>query len=253
TTARTFRQVRANVWSVIHSLKEQSRIPLGSEFLQTEIRLGPGWYVLGFSTDDPGAIQGIHPKSGHILIIMDESAEIDAAIHERVHSALMTSEGARVLHIGNPLDSGTIFASYFSDEKFVTHTISAFDTPNVKEGRELIPGLVTRTWVEERRAEWGEDSPLWYSQVLAEFLPTGDDTLIPLTWVRAAQERWHEIGPNGREVAGVDIGRYGDSESVCCIMSGSYVYPLKTWSQASTSESVGYIRMHAGGAKVIRV
>ena len=253
TTARTYRQVRANVWSVIHQLKERSRIPLGSEFLQTEIRLGPGWFVLGFSTDDPGTIQGIHPKSGRILIIMDESAEIDAAIHERIHSALMTSEGARVLQIGNPLEPGTIFHSYFSDPKFVTHTISAFDTPNVREGREVIPGLVSRQWVEERRQEWGEDSPMWYSRVLGEFPSSGDDTLIPLSWVQAARERWYEIGPSGREVAGVDVARYGDAESVCCIISGRYVHPLKTWRNASTSESVGYIRTYAAGAKVIRV
>lgn len=253
TTARTFRQVRSNVWSVIHSLKERARIPLGSEFLQTEIRLGPGWFVLGFSTDDPGTIQGIHPKSGRILIIMDESAEIDAAIHERIHSALMTSEGARILHIGNPLEAGTVFHSYFGDPKFVTHTISAFDTPNVREGKEIIPGLVSRQWVEERRQEWGEDSPLWYSMVLGEFPPTGNDTLIPLSWVKAAQDRWHDMGPNGREVAGVDISRYGDAESVCCIISGRHVHPLKTWTNASTSESVGYIRTYASGAKIIRV
>lgn len=253
TTARTYRQVRANVWSVIHHLKERARIPLGSEFLQTEIRLGPGWFVLGFSTDDPGTIQGIHPKSGRILIIMDESAEIDAAIHERIHSALMTSEGARVLHIGNPLEPGTIFHSYFSDPKFVTHTISAFDTPNVREGREVIPGLVSRQWVEERRREWGEDSPLWYSRVLGEFPASGDDTLIPMTWVKLAQERWHDLGPDGYEVAGVDIARYGDAESVCCIISGRFVHPLKVWKNASTSESVGYIRHYASGAKIIRV
>src|SRR5690606_7761306 len=74
TTARTFRQVRANIWQMVHWLKERARIPLGSDFLQTEIRLAPGWYALGFSTDDPGTIQGIHPKSGKILIIVDESA-----------------------------------------------------------------------------------------------------------------------------------------------------------------------------------
>jgi len=252
TTARSFRQVRANVWQVIHQLKEQARIPLGSEFLQTEIRLGPGWYALGFATDDPGTIQGIHAKSGRILIIVDESAEVDAAIHERL-LALMTSEHAHILHIGNPLEVGTVFHSYFSDPKYVTHRISAFDTPNVKEGREVIPGLVSKQWVEERRQEWGEDSPLWYSQVLGEFPPTGNDTLIPLSWVRAAQERWHDMAPSGREVAGVDISRYGNAESVCCIISGRFVHPLKTWSQASTSESVGYIRTYAAGAKIIRI
>src|SRR5690606_20302158 len=42
-----------------------------------------------------------------------------------------------------------------------------------------------------------------------EFPPTGDDTLIPLSWIKAAQERWHEMAPSGYEVAGVDIARYG--------------------------------------------
>src|SRR5690606_21453197 len=219
----------------------------------TEIRLAPGWYALGFSTDDPGTIQGIHPKSGKILIIVDESAEVDAAIIQRLHEALMTSDGAHILHIGNPLEPGTIFHSFFSDPKFVTHTISAFDTPNVKEGREVIPGLVSRQSVEERRQEWGEDSPRWDSMVLGERPPPGNDTRMPLPRVKAAQERGHEMAPSGREVAGVDISRYGNAESVCCIISGRFVHPLKTWSQASTSESVGYIRTYASGAKIIRV
>ena len=253
TTASSGRQVRNNVWQVIHYLKQKSNIPLGSEFLQTKIRCRPGWYAEGFATDDPGNIQGVHPRSGKLLVIVDESAEVDAAIHERIPSALLTSEGAHILHIGNPLETGTMFHSYFNDPKYVKHTISAFDTPNVKEGRVVIPGLVTRTWVEERRAEWGEDSPLWYSRVLGEFPPTGNDTLIPLSWIIEAQKRWHDMSPEGREVAGVDIARYGDSESVCCLISGRYVHPLKTWHNASTSESVGYIRMYAGGARVIRV
>src|SRR5690606_10840506 len=253
TTASTGRQVRSNVWQVIHYLKSKANIPLGSEFLQTKIRCGPGWYAEGFSVDDPGNLQGVHPRSGKLLVIVDESAEVDAAIHERIPSALLTSEGAHILHIGNPLETGTMFHSYFNDPKYVKHTISAFDTPNVKEGRVVIPGLVTRTWVEERRAEWGEDSPLWYSRVLGEFPPTGNDTLIPLSWIIEAQKRWHDMSPEGREVAGVDIARYGDSESVCCLISGRYVHPLKTWHNASTSESVGYIRTYAGGARVIRV
>lgn len=253
TTAKSMRQVRHNVWQVIHKLKSKAAMELGSEFLQTEIRLGPGWYAFGHATDEPGNIQGLHPISGKLLIIVDESAEVPAPIHERIESALMTSEGCHILHIGNPLEPGTIFHSYFGDPKFVKHTISAFDTPNLKEGREVIPGLISPTYVEERRKKWGENSPLWYSQILGEFPPAGNDTLIPLTWIKLAQERWYELSPGSMEVAGVDIARYGDDESVCCIMSDRYVYPLKSWSGASTTETVGYIKHYAKGAKIIRV
>src|SRR5690606_30848835 len=43
------------------------------------------------------------------------------------------------------------------------------------------------------------------------------------------------------------------AESVCCVIAGRFVYPLKTWKHASTSESVGYIRQYASGARIIRV
>ena len=57
--------------------------------------------------------------------------------------------------------------------------ISAFDTPNVKAGEIIVPGLTTREWVEEMRIEWGEDSALWKARVLGEFPDVGDNVLVP--------------------------------------------------------------------------
>lgn len=255
-TSKSARQVRNNVWAKIHMILQRKKAPFklvgefpGSERLQMELRMAPDWIAFGFATDEPGNIQGVHPPSGRILVIADESDELEPEIHDRLE-ALMTSEFAHRLDIGNPLDPDGRFAALFKRPNVAKFTISAFD---VIEQAPDIPGLVSRTWVEERRAEWGEDSPLWRSQVLGEFPESSKDALIPLAWIRLAQERWHSLKPEGKPVAGVDIARYGFDESVLCLVSGRYVHPLRVWTGASTAESVGYLREFASEAMLIRV
>lgn len=49
--------------------------------------------------------------------------------------------------------------------------ISAFDTPNVKEGKTVVPGLVGLPWVEHMREQYGEQSDFWRSKVLGLAAP----------------------------------------------------------------------------------
>ena len=240
TTAPSARQVRLNVWQNISMIHRDAKGPLGSELLQTELRCGPGWYAFGFSTDDPEKLQGVHAKSGRILIVVDESAGVDERIHNRI-TALMTSKGAHRLDIGNPLDPEGSFYQMFSDPKYRKFTISAYDTPNVKNDSEEYPGLVTKEWVDERLDEWGSESPLFKSHVLGEFPDSSENTLIPLSWIKMAQDRWHDVEPEGPIVGGMDPGGGGLAESVLCHRQGRYVYPLHVGAGLASPEIVGMI------------
>ncbi|MDP2157878.1 MAG: hypothetical protein Q8K68_09250, partial [Nitrospirota bacterium] len=55
-----------------------------------------------------------------------------------------------------------------------TITISAFDTPNVMQGKEVIPGLITRENVEATKNKYGEKSAFYRASVKAEFTMTED-------------------------------------------------------------------------------
>jgi hypothetical protein len=78
---------------------------------------------------------------------------------------------------------------------------------------------VTKEWVDERKAEWGEDSPLYQARVLGEFPTVSDDTLIPIGWIERATNKKIEIG-SSKIVLGCDIARYGTNETVAAEFDG---------------------------------
>lgn len=242
TTAPSYRQLK-NIWAPIHGMLENSKAPLGAKILQEEIRFAPQHYAIGFTTNMPERLQGIHAK--HILIVEDESAGIDGEIHKRLKDGLMVPEDSHMLSIGNPLSPEGHFYEMFNNPNYETFTISAFDTPNLVADKEVIPGLVTKTWVEEKRREVGVDSPIWKSQVLGQFPDTTEDTLLPLSWVRAAQDRWYDMEKGtGETVYGIDPSGGGADEAVLCPRTGMFVHQMKAWQGLDSPEFLGNIFNH---------
>lgn len=234
TTAPTFRQT-GNIWNNIHVVYEKAKAILGSRLLTRELHCGPNHYAVGFSTDVPENIQGMHAPS--VLIIVDESAGVDPAIHSRL-GALMTGKDYHRIDIGNPLDPSGHFYNMFSDPKYHKFTISAFDTPNIKAGDEVIPGLVTKEWVDEQRADYGEGSPYWLSNVLGEFPPSAEDQLIPLTWIQNSINLWESTEAKGIESHGLDIGGSGTAETCLASRFGNKILPIKAWKGLEGSQEI---------------
>ena len=236
TTAPSDRQMRKVMWEEIRRAHTGARIPLGGTLLQTELRLDDGWFAFGFSTDDPNAFQGLHAHD--ILVIFDEGSGVSPTIWDAAEGSL-TSAHARFLVIGNPTDPQSRFREEFRTPGVKTFHISAFDTPNVQAGREVIRGLVTREWVEERKAAWGEESAMYQSRVLGEFPTQGADTLIALAWVEAAQSR--ELEPGEPNVLGVDVAFQGKDESVIAHRRGRVVRIHDTYRGENPMEIAGRI------------
>ena len=255
-TAPTFRQVRYILWRQIHNLYRRAPQALGGKLLDTRWDLDDDRYALGLSADGPDQFQGFH--SPNMLIVVDEAEGVNDNIYEAIE-AVMTSAEPRLLLIGNPTTTSGMFRRAFHEERQIYHciTISALDSPNLQAEKVVVPGLVTARWVHERRQIWGEDNPLYRSRVLGEFPDQAEDSLIRLSQVEAAVERWRAfqlaqangsaaLPPAGGDIAGetvlaVDVARYGSDHSVILRRQGQRVEEIRTFNGLDTMQLAGWV------------
>lgn len=237
TTAPTFRQVKDILWREMNGAASQSLIPLGGDLQTVKYNIYDNWYAVGVSSDKQDNLQGYHAPSGHILVIGDEAPGISNNVLE-VMQALLTSEGARLLLIGNPTSPTGEFFNAFTDNAFTKFSIPAFITPNftanninsiqdLKQFQTLeemahlkipSPYLITPQWAWERMQKWGDDSPMFISRVCADFPPESDATLIPLRDIEQCMNfeptKQDFDAAEGFNTVGIDVARFGGDTTV---------------------------------------
>lgn len=244
TTAPSWEQVAKLLWSEIRTIWKNSRahkygFVLSAEPSLTELKLADDWFATGMSpridNDDPGGrATGFH--SENILFIMDEGPAVNPKIWT-IKDTLLTSANPHFLAIGNPVESSGPFYIGFQDPQKHKITLDIFESPNFivngitdfKELRKLsklttdeqekafakmkypFPALTTPRWAVQRLIDWGADSPLFISRVLAKFPGRGAQNLISLADLEACKT---SDGMPGPRVLGCDIARYGDDSIV---------------------------------------
>lgn len=261
TTAPTNRQVESILWREIRGAYKRMKIPIGGRMYDSpRLDMNQNWYAMGFTARDPDAFQGFHPKSGHILVIVDEAAGIHEDIWVAI-DAILSSEGARLLMIGNPTTvAGRFHESHHQDAKAHRIHISCFDTPNfiangiknLKHLREVdlenvdivAPHLISPHWAKDKITRWGVDSPMFASRVLGNFPSQEFNTVIPLDRIEAAiePERAKEVKKGDMQV-GVDVARFGDDKTVITRRLGGWVEPQEVSSKESTAATAGRVKM----------
>ena len=157
TTAPTNRQVEHILWAEIWSLHRNSRVPLGGKLLKMSLTISEKHYALGLATDDSDKFQGHHAR--HLLLVMDEAPGIEPAIFE-ASKGILTQAHSKSLLIGNPTSPSGPFFDSFKSKYFNPIHISCYDSPAIKEP-EKYPALTTMKWINERKEEWGESSPMF--------------------------------------------------------------------------------------------
>lgn len=236
TTAPTFRQVEQIIWRNIRTAHTNSKIPLGGELLKTRWDFAEDWFAVGLSTDEPEAFQGFHGK--YIMIIVDEASGVDEKTYEAIEGILAGGKAKLVL-IGNPTRLVGSFAQAFKSKSYKKIHISGFDTPNVKENKIVIPGLMNPEYPKEMEEKYGKDSDIYRVKVLGEFPKEESDTVISLEDVEGAMKR--EAKPEGTKIGACDVARFGDDLTVLGVRQGNKVYNIKKLSKRTTMAVSGEI------------
>lgn len=235
TTAPTFRQVKEVLWREIKGSVLGKHIYPEKAILDTSINISPQWFALGLSTDKPDQFQGFH--SPHLMVLIDEASGIEPEIEEAIDG--LTPE--KIVRIGQPLKTTGRFADSFRYPNVKKMQISAFDTPNVKEQRVMIPGLITKEDVEKFRIRYGEDSNVYKVRVLGEFPSQDVNSLISIDDVSKAIQRDLDILPHWEKKMGVDVARFGDDRTAIVIRQMQKVTRKEIFSGMDTMQIAGHI------------
>ena len=231
TTASTNRQVEKQLWAEISRLYLNARVPLGGELLSTELRFPKtDSRAVGFSTDDPGLFEGFHAE--RVLVVVDEAKSVEQPIFDAVERVLSAGKWVRLLVASTPGGPcGPFYDCFGKNAHLYAHFhISARHSPFIRP-----------EWIEERKLEWGEDSPLYLSAVLGEFpMNAQDGAVIPLAWLLRLQQ--NPPAPSGNELrAGIDLAAGGGDETVVAIFRGNQQIALECWREADTMATTGRI------------
>lgn len=240
TSAPTAVQVKVILWREINRAHRRGNLP--GKVNQLEWFMGGE--LVGFgrkpSDVDMTGFQGIHARK--VLVIFDEACGIPKLLWDAADT-LITNDESRFLAIGNPDDPSSHFATVSKPGSgWNTISIDAMETPNLT-GEEvpdaLRPLLIGKTWIEEKRKSWGEDSPLYIAKVRGQFPEIADDALISAVWVREAVDR--DLPDEGDNELGVDVARYGNDESVVAHRKGGRARLYRTSRNRATTHLVGMV------------
>jgi phage terminase large subunit len=232
---------------------------------KTELWLSDTHFLTARTATDPENIAGVH--SPNLLQIVEESSGVDDAIFSAMQGNA-TGNNSRQVHLGNPLRPTGKFYENIRNKAGKVIQISAFDHPNVKEGREIIVGAITRENIErtiERSYRsrpvaphtpgaihlfWKPENEGWYmpsnearSRILGEFPAQSETSMFSETLLRAAAKRSADGWETGESslALGCDVARYGGDETVLAIANDKGIVWMQALRDIATTETAGRI------------
>lgn len=231
----TERQVREIVFGEVRKAWTRKE-DLPGELYSLSLRIPGRPGMLGFTATSDSAFTGFHDPN--LLVILTEAQGLEDWTFQAA-AACATGEGSRILAVGNPLEPSGPFFRASQVGRWSRFKISAFEHPNVVEGREIIPGAVTREWVEEMADDYGRESNTYRSRVLAEFPDGSDEGLVRRSWIDDAFNRAPSL--TGPPVVSVDPSRAGKDSTVLAVRRGSTVSELIDVPSGDLMETTGHV------------
>jgi len=253
TTAPNKRQVEELLWSEIRKLHSNARIPLPGDPLTNFLQMpspedrpnrNADWFMTGFATKADQAVehatrfQGYHQVN--VLVIFDEAAGILRPIWDAA-DGVMTGANPHWLAIGNPTDGAGPFARAYESRDWHSIRIDAYESPNVKERRLVLPYLVDHEWVDRQRRKYGEDSPVFKARVRGLFPKQATDTLIgPGDFEDALRRQAPSLDRVVRSI-GCDVARFGNARTSILVVEGAEILDRITWGGQDLMRTAGEV------------
>ena len=234
-TANSASQLEQVLWSEIK--KWSKKLPKGFQdeliFSADKILMknvpDSGCFARTAKKDNPEALQGFHCEN--LLFIVEEASGVDNIIFEVAQGAI-SSEGSKLLMVGNPTSTSGYFADSFgkNTSQFKNLTVSCYDSP-----------MVSKEWIEDMKRQYGEESNVFRVRCLGLPPEQNNDSIISLHLLESAVERDVEAF-NVAPIWGVDVARYGSDRSTLAKRKGNIlVEPIKSWRDKDLMESTGII------------
>ena len=242
TTAPTFRQTKKFLWKEIRKIHKRAPVDLGGKLLDTELKYDDDWFAIGISPKDPDAIHGAHAKN--ILVVLDEAQGIPQDIIDAAENAMAGGNAHMILTFNTNSKRGDEAYECMHSKSHLYHRIriSALDTPNVKAGKTIIPGMIEKRQCEEWAKTFGKNSNFYRVKVLALYPKQASDAVIPIEWIELAMRR--EARTKGKVSLGIDVGWDGDDAdpSVIATLKGRTVMPLIVMQSKDNNEVAGRVK-----------
>ncbi len=229
TTATVARQLDDYLWPEIHKWahrlrwEELGRPPwlAHRELLDQGIKLGYG-EAFAAAPGDAGTIEGLH--ASQVLVVLDEAKGIRTAVFDAI-------EGGSTRY--GPETGASFYALAVSsagrpEGRFYDLARGAVG-PNwarqhITQAQAVAAGQVSASSLVDLAELWGVDSTLYRNHALGEFADDSADTVVPLSWVQAANERWLALSRADQAGvatdAGIDVARGGTDRSVLVALAG---------------------------------
>jgi len=206
------------------------------EMLTNEIKAKTGT-AFAMASSDPHLIEGAH--ADHLLILIDEAKSVPAKTWDSLEGALGSGD-CTVLAISTPgIPAGRFYEIQSQKEGYHDWSVT-----NIKLQDCIDAKLIKKTWAEQRKKQYGENSAVYKNYVLGEFASSEDGGLIPLDWIEQAIDRYPHK-PLSPTMIGLDVAYQGMDKSVAAVAAGEGITEIIEWQGLKESELVGEVLLSA--------
>lgn len=223
-TANTSIQLNTKTW---RELAKWHRLAINSHWFKWtatkfyHVGAPSTWFAsaVPWSKERAEAFAGTHER--HVLFLYDEASLIDDTIWEVTEGA-MTTPGAMWLAFGNPTRNTGRFRECFRRWRHRWHGIRV----DSRTARKADKGQI-KQWEED----YGDDGDFFRVRVLGEFPRVastqfiGEDAVMASAQRVLQQNEW-EHAPR---IAGLDVARFGDDQSVLLTRQGRRLNAIDKW------------------------
>lgn len=251
TTASAWRQLEKFLWPEVHKWarvldwERIGRSPFSrDELLRLAIKLPTG-EAFAAASDDAAKLEGAH--ADQLLFVFDESKTIPEATFDAAEGAFSggggdTSQEAFALASSTPGPP----AGRFYDIHKRKPGLEDWHAIHVTLEDTIAAGRVSREWAEQRARQWGAGSAVYANRVLGEFASSDEDSIIPLPWVEAAIERFHQLPEQDDNIdplasVGVDVARTGADRTVVALRYGHAIREMRHYGKQGTMDTAGRV------------
>lgn len=227
-----------------------------TELLALNLKLENG-AATPVASHKPELIEGAHADS--LLYLIDEAKIVPDGTWDAIEGAF---SGGRTDGPPGQLPEAFAFAistpgppaGRFYDIHRRAPGLEDWHVRHVTLAEAIAAGRISREWADQRARQWGRDSAMYANRVEGEFHASDEDAVIPLAWVEAAIERWHEWDQagrpplEGRRFTGVDVARAGGDSTVLAHRVGVAITHLELHDREDTMRTTARVQAATGEA-----